>query len=71
MVSSYTTTTKSRHVTRLYERVRGRGGHQTAIGAVARHLAQSTYWMLKKKEEYCEPKKRRDFVHEKDIIMPR
>lgn len=46
-----------RHVTRLYERVRNRRGHQTAIGAVARHLAESTYWMLKKGEEYHEPKK--------------
>lgn len=46
-----------RHVTRLYEKVRTRRGHQTAIGAVARHLAESTYWMLKRREEYREPKK--------------
>jgi transposase len=46
-----------RHVTRLYERVRSRRGHQTAIGAVARHLAESTYWMLKRGEEYREPKR--------------
>jgi transposase len=46
-----------RHVTRLYEHVRNRRGHQTAIGAVARHLAESTYWMLKKGEEYHDPKK--------------
>jgi len=45
-----------RYVTRLYERVRNRRGHQTAIGAVARHLAESTYWMLKKGERYREPK---------------
>jgi transposase len=45
------------HATRLYERVRSRKGHQTAIGAVARHLAESTYWMLKKGEQYKEPKK--------------
>lgn len=45
------------HATRLYERVRSRRGHQTAIGAVARHLAESTYWMLKKGEQYKEPKK--------------
>jgi hypothetical protein len=44
-----------RHVSRLYERVRSRRGHQTAIGAVARHLAESTYWILKKGEPYCEP----------------
>jgi transposase len=46
-----------RHVSRLYEQVRRRKGHQTAIGAVARHLAESTYWMLKRQEEYREPKK--------------
>ncbi|HVO93508.1 MAG TPA: transposase [Terriglobales bacterium] len=53
-----------RHVSGLYEQVRSRRGHQTAVGAVARHLAESTYWMLKRGEEYREPKKRRDFVHE-------
>ena len=47
----------SRHVSRLYEQVRHRKGHQTAIGAVARHLAESTYWMLKRQEEYRKPKK--------------
>jgi transposase len=44
-----------RHVSRLYERVKRRGGHQKAIGAVGRHLAEATYWMLKKKEAYCDP----------------
>jgi transposase len=46
-----------RHVTSLYEGIRSRRGHQTAIGAVARHLAESTYWMLKREEQYREPKK--------------
>jgi transposase len=46
----------NRHVSRLYERVRSRRGHQTAIGAVARHLAESTYWMLSREEAYREPK---------------
>jgi transposase len=40
------------HVSRLYERTRSRRGHQKAIGAVARHIAEATYWMLKKGEEY-------------------
>jgi retron-type reverse transcriptase len=31
-----------------------RRGHQKAIGAVARHLAEATYWVLKKKELYRE-----------------
>jgi transposase len=47
----------ARHVSRLYEKVRNRRGHQTAIGAVARHLAESTYWMLTREEAYREPKK--------------
>jgi transposase len=44
-----------RHVSRLYERVARRKGHATAIGAVARHLAEATYWMLSKEEPYREP----------------
>ena len=43
------------HVSRLYERVKRRRGHQKAIGAVGRHLAEATYWMLKKKEAYRDP----------------
>jgi transposase len=49
-----------RHVSRLYERVRRRGGHQKAIGAVGRHLAESTYWILRKKEPYRDPTMDRD-----------
>jgi transposase len=45
-----------RHVSRLYERVARRRGHPTAIGAVARHLAEATYWVLTKHEPYREPK---------------
>jgi len=44
-----------RHVSRLYERVARRKGHQKAIGAVARHLAEATYWILTKQEAYREP----------------
>jgi hypothetical protein len=44
-----------RHVSRLYERVARRRGHQKAIGAVARHLAEAACWVLKGKEEYREP----------------
>lgn len=44
-----------RHVSCLYKRVRARKGHATAIGAVARHLAEATYWVLTKKEKYREP----------------
>lgn len=44
-----------RHVVKLYERIREKKGHPKAIGAVARHLAEATYWMLKKREPYREP----------------
>lgn len=43
-----------RHAARLYNRVRSRKGHAKAIGAVARHLAEATYWILTKKEPYRE-----------------
>jgi len=44
-----------RHVSRLYVRVKSRRGHQKAIGAVGRHLAEATYWMLAKNEAYRDP----------------
>ena len=44
-----------RHVTERYEHIRHAKGHPKAIGAVARHLAEATYWMLTKKEDYQEP----------------
>jgi transposase len=47
--------TPRRHVTRLYERIAQRKGHQKAIGAVARHLAEATYWVLTKQQPYREP----------------
>lgn len=43
-----------RHVSRLYQRIRQRKGHATAVGAVARHLSEATYWILTKKEPYLE-----------------
>src|SRR6516225_3115591 len=39
-----------RHVTRLYARLARRKGHSKAIGAVARHLAEATYWMVTRQE---------------------
>jgi transposase len=48
-----------RHVHRLYERVARRKGHQKAIGAVARHLAEATYWILKNGEAYREPQQQK------------
>lgn len=43
-----------RHVSKLYARVRYRGGHAKAVGAVARHLAEAAYWVLTRKEPYRE-----------------
>jgi transposase len=45
-----------RHVSRLYQRIALRKGHPKAIGALARHLAEATYWILTKQEPYREPK---------------
>lgn len=44
-----------RHVDRLYENIKPRRGHGRAIVAVARHLAEAAFWMLKKGENYREP----------------
>ena len=46
----------SRHVSRLYDRIARRKGHPKAIGALARHLAEATFWILSKHEPYREPK---------------
>lgn len=47
--------TPSRHAVKLYQRVMDRRGHGKAVVAVARHLAESAYWVLKKNEPYKEP----------------
>jgi transposase len=44
----------SRHVSKLYVRIRSKRGASVAIGAVARHLAESTFWILTKSEPYRE-----------------
>lgn len=43
-----------RHVSKLYTRIRQRRGHSTAVGAVARHLSEATYWILTRKQPYLE-----------------
>ena len=47
---------QKKYVVVLYERTRQRKGHAVAVGTVARHLAEATYWVLKKGEPYREPK---------------
>lgn len=44
-----------RHVSRLYLRIRERKGHQKAVGAVSRHLAEATWWVLVTQQPYQEP----------------
>jgi len=44
-----------KHVSRIYRRVRQRRGHSVAVGAVARHLAEATFYILAKKENYRDP----------------
>jgi transposase len=44
----------TRHASRLYVRIRSRKGSSVAIGAVARHLAESAFWILTKNEPYRE-----------------
>ena len=44
-----------RHVSQLYRRIRKRRGHATAVGAVARHLAESAFHVLSKREPYRDP----------------
>ena len=44
----------ARHASRLYLHIRSRKGSSVAIGAVARHLAESTFWILTKNEPYRE-----------------
>jgi transposase len=48
---------QQKHVCQLYERTRRRKGHAVAVGAVARHLAEATFWVLTKGESYQEPRK--------------
>jgi transposase len=39
-----------RHVSRRSARIQQRKGHPKAVGAVARHLAEASYWILTKRE---------------------
>jgi transposase len=51
---------QERHVVQLYDRVKQRTQkHGKAAMAVARHLAEASYWMLSKQEVYQEPRRKR------------
>jgi len=56
VISTHKSHWPHRHSVRLYNRISERKNHQKAIGAVARHLAEATYWMMRKEEDYKEPK---------------
>ncbi|WP_068549241.1 transposase [Thermosulfidibacter takaii] len=43
------------HMSQLYKRIKEKKGHHKAVGAVARHLAEASYWVLKKEEKYKDP----------------
>jgi transposase len=44
------------HIGLLYQRLAPNKAHGRAIVAVARHLAEASYWMLRKREPYCPPR---------------
>lgn len=44
-----------RYVSKIFKNIKQRKGHASAVGAVARHLAEATYWVLTKQEPYREP----------------
>lgn len=44
-----------RHVSQLYRRIKERRNHAKAVGAVARHLAEATYHVWKRKTNYRDP----------------
>ena len=48
---------QSRHTSKLYKRIKEKKGHAKAVGAVARHLAEASFWVLTRNEDYKEPKK--------------
>lgn len=50
----------SRHTSKLYKRIREKKGHAKAVGAVARHLAEASFWVLTRNEDYKQPKSKSD-----------
>jgi len=44
-----------RHTSKLYSRIREKKGHAKAVGAVGRHLAEASFWVLTRNEDYREP----------------
>jgi transposase len=44
-----------KHAVKLYQRLRANKCHGKAVTAVARHLAESSWWILSKKQPYRDP----------------
>jgi transposase len=43
---------KTTYVCQIYDQVSQRKGHAVAVGAVARHLAEGAFWILKRQQPY-------------------
>ncbi|MGH2619398.1 MAG: transposase, partial [Anaerolineales bacterium] len=46
---------KIKYVCQVYDQVCQRKGHAVAVGAVARHLAEAAFWILKRQQPYRPP----------------
>lgn len=49
---------RQQHIGLLYHRLFPAKGHGRAAVAVARHLAEAAYWVLRKRQSYCAPQPR-------------
>jgi transposase len=49
---------REEHIGRLYGRLFRKRGHGRAIVAVARHLAEASYWVLLRGEPYRSPRRK-------------
>ena len=49
---------KATYVCQIYDQVSQRKGHAVAVGAVARHLAEGAFWILKRQQPYRPPASR-------------
>jgi len=61
---------RNKYVVHLLHHTRQRKGHSVAVGAAARYLAETTYWVLKKGEPYREPVCRHP-AGSKSVVPPR
>jgi transposase len=49
---------KTKYVCQVYDQVCQRRGHAVSVGAVARHLAEAAFWILKRQQPYRPPANR-------------